>query len=57
MKKIIIVILIMLLGNLIYQTFMADVPDYKESAGMLYWTIFTTIIFLLNGIIKLEVIK
>jgi hypothetical protein len=57
MKKIIIVILMLLLGSLIYQTFMAVVPDYKESAVMLYWVIFTTIVFLLNGIIKLEAIK
>tara|TARA_R110000737_G_scaffold156909_1_gene185558 strand:+ start:655 stop:801 length:147 start_codon:yes stop_codon:yes gene_type:complete len=46
-----------LLGNLFYQTFIAEVPDYKESAVMLYWVIFTTIVFLLNGIIKLEAIK
>ena len=52
MIKIIITILLMVVGSLIYQTFLAEAPNYTQTVSMTYWSVITTVVFLINGIIK-----
>ena len=54
MLKIMTVILMGLVVSLGYHTFIAKMPDYTATFSMLYWTIMTTVTFLITGIIKLE---
>jgi hypothetical protein len=54
MIKLITTILMMIIGSLIFQRFLADDPDYSQTFDMFYWMTFTTVIFLINGVIKLK---
>ncbi len=54
MIKLITTILMTIVGGLIFQMFLADDPNYSQTFEMFYWMIVTTLIFLINGVIKLE---
>ena len=54
MIKVITTILMMTLGSLIFQRFLADDPNYLQTFDMFYWMVFTTLVFLINGVIKLK---
>jgi hypothetical protein len=44
----------MIVGSLIFQRFLADDPNYSQTFDMFYCMIVTTLVFLINGIIKPE---
>ena len=54
MIKLITTILMMIVGSLIFQGFLADDPDYSQTFDMFYWMVVTTLVFLMNGVIKLK---
>jgi hypothetical protein len=44
----------MIIGSLIFQRFLSDDPDYLQTFDMFYWMVFTSVVFLVNGVIKLK---
>ena len=54
MIKLITTILMMIIGSLIFQRFLSDDPDYSQTFDMFYWMIVTSVVFLVNGVIKLK---
>lgn len=52
MLKIIIAILMMGVGSIIFHTFIAESPNYIETAQMMYWVVITTLVFWASGFLK-----
>jgi hypothetical protein len=52
--KLITTILMMVVGGLIFQRFLVDDPNYSQTFDMFYWMVVTTLVFLMNGVIKLK---
>lgn len=52
MLKIITILLMMGVGSIIFHTFIAESPNYIETAQMMYWFLTITIVYWISGLLN-----